>query len=96
MRLPAGICDVPAVAGALFGKDLNAFVDGAALRPTSEILDAFDLHFRLHWAARQAVQVEHTEPPVGLDLGVLQERRHAENWLVRFEDAEWDDVDTPT
>lgn len=96
MRLPAGICDVPAVAGALFGKDLDAFVDSAVLRPTSEILDAFDLHFRLHWAARQAVHVEHTEPPAGMDLGVLQERRHAENWLVRFEDAEWDAVDTPT
>jgi hypothetical protein len=32
----------------------------------------------------------------GLDPGVIQERHHALNWLVRFEDAEWDDVDTPT
>lgn len=29
-------------------------------------------------------------------VGVVAERHHALNWLVRFMDADWDDVDTPT
>jgi hypothetical protein len=37
-----------------------------------------------------------TPVPANLNDGVLQERHHALNWLVRFEDREWDDVDTPT
>jgi hypothetical protein len=39
---------------------------------------------------------EKTPVPANLNDGVLQERHHALNWLVRFEDREWDDVDTPT
>ncbi len=64
-------------------------------RPAAEILDALDLHFRLHWAARQA-SVEQKSPPTDLEPGVVVERRHALNWLVCFQDADWDGVDTPT
>ena len=59
------------------------------------ILDALDLHYRLHWYVRQ-MKLDGQEPPPGLEGGVIQERHHALNWLVRFEDRDWDDVDTPT
>lgn len=65
------------------------------LRSTSEILDALDLHLRLNWALRQARQTQKAMP-AKLEPGVVQERHFALNWLVRFEDADWDDVDTPT
>jgi hypothetical protein len=65
------------------------------LRPTAAVLDALDLHLRLHWAARQA-RLDGNGGMKGLDPGVVQERHHALNWLVRFEEADWDDVDTPT
>ena len=58
-------------------------------------LDALDLHYRAHWAVRQA-QMEQADPPGGLIPGVVLERHYALNWLVRFEDAPWDEVDTPT
>ena len=77
------------------GHRTNELVAGAALRSTSEILDALDLHFRLHWAARQA-GLDKEDPPAELDSGVISERHYALNWLVCFEDADWDDVDTPT
>ncbi|RZO65668.1 MAG: DUF4272 domain-containing protein [Sandaracinaceae bacterium] len=87
---PTSICDVPATVKA---ADTT---DAAELRPTSEILDALDMHYRLHWATRQAVQVERVQPPAGLEPGVIAERHHALNWLVGFQGAAWDDVDTPT
>jgi len=31
-----------------------------------------------------------------VDLAVLMERHRALNWLVRFQHAGWDEVDTPT
>ena len=41
-------------------------------------------------------RLDETDPPAGLEPGVVKERHHTLNWLVRFEDADWDDVDTPT
>jgi hypothetical protein len=88
-------CDVPVLARRMIRADSERFAADAALRPTSEILDALDLHYRLHWAVRQARQ-DRKPMPGGIDAGVVYERHYALNWLIRFGDAEWDDVDTPT
>src|SRR2546429_9970567 len=66
----------------------------ARMRPDSEILDALDQHYRLHWIVCQA-QVQQQPAPAGLNADVLMERHHALNWLVLFEGNDWDDVDTP-
>jgi hypothetical protein len=95
LALPTRICDVPAVARLMFEADASNFVARAALRPVRDLLDALDQHFRLHWVTRQA-GLDRRAPLAGLEPGVVAERHHALNWLVRFEDAEWDDVDTPT
>ena len=70
-------------------------ITDARLRPISEILDALDSNYQMLWAARQA-GVAGKEIPAGLDGGVLVERQHALNWLIRWGGAAWDDVDTPT
>jgi hypothetical protein len=63
-----------------------------------------------HWAVNDAF-IHRRDIPLDLDwtggapmlrvrgcptTGVVAERHHAFNWLVRFADADWDDVDTPT
>ena len=65
------------------------------LRPAAEILDALDLHYRLHWHIRQS-RLKNGVAPAGLDADVVMERHRALNWLVRFQHAPWDQVDTPT
>jgi len=95
LPLPKALCDVPWVARTVLDRDPEAFVSGASLQPTPALLDALDLHYRLHWACRQA-RLDGEAPPAGLDPGVIAERHHALNWLVRFEDVDWDEVDTPT
>jgi len=92
---PSRICDVSAVARTMLDTSEKDLLARAALRPTAEILDALDLHFRLHWVTRQA-RLDGKDSVNGLDPGVVLERHHALNWLIRFEDADWDDVDTPT
>jgi hypothetical protein len=88
-------CDVPSLARRMIRADSERFAENAALRPVNEILDALDLHYRLHWAVRQARQ-DRKPIPGGIDGGVVYERHYALNWLIRFGDAEWDEVDTPT
>jgi hypothetical protein len=108
---PAKMCDVPRLVGVLQGYEADAeFVTEAKLRPTVEILDAVQLTMLIHWAIRDAWI--HKRPiPENLDwvsgakmapvsacpaAGVVEERHRALNWLIRFNDADWDDVDTPT
>lgn len=68
---------------------------GPALRPAGEILDALDLHYRLHWTIRQA-RLKNKGEVAGVDADVVMERHRSLNWLVRFQHAGWDSVDTPT
>ena len=100
MPFPDEICDVPKVAEFQIAQPNRLQVSEARLRQGSsracqEILDALDMNFRLLWAARNA-KVHHQPPPAAIDGGVLSERQHALNWLIQFENADWDDVDIPS
>ncbi|WP_080898339.1 DUF4272 domain-containing protein [Variovorax paradoxus] len=96
LPFPSAICDVPLTTRLLLdAHDEQGLMRAMRMRPDSEILDALDLHYRLHWMTRQA-QLKEQAVPAGLDAGVILERHRALNWLVRFEGKEWDDVDTPT
>ena len=94
LPFPDKICDVPLVAQTAI-ESMSCAPAKASLRPVAEILDCLDLHFRLHWACREAA-FDGGEVPKGLDVGVINERHYALNWLTRFEGADWDKVDTPT
>lgn len=95
LPFPDAICDVSSISGKVIERGTEGLRKQLTARTPGEILDALDLHYRLHWASRQAI-LKKTPVPADLNDGVLQERHHALNWLVRFEDREWDDVDTPT
>jgi hypothetical protein len=92
---PTGICDVPQVVRTVLNAVSEELPGKVELRSASDILDALDLHYRLHWITREA-DLGRREPPAGIVPGVVTERHYALNWLVRFEGADWDDVDTPT
>lgn len=93
LAYPSRACDVPALAKAFLAPDDPE--RAPRLRPASDILDALDTTYRCHWAARQA-HLDEEKAPGGLEPGVVAERHHALNWLVRHEDADWDDVSCPT
>lgn len=92
LGLPSSLCDVPLLAETVHDTtDLT--VNG--MRSTKEVLDEADLIYRCHWAVRQA-GLERVVPSGGLDPGVTMERHHALNWLIGYDDADWDDVATDT
>lgn len=92
---PTQICDVAQIAQVMLAQSELELLQKVSLRPDAEILDALDLHFRLHWAVRQARQDQQLH--LGeIQSGVVYERHYALNWLTGFEQAEWDQVDTPT
>ncbi len=95
LPFPDACCDVPTLAKRHVGIDETEFLENATLRPTDEILEVLDLHYRLSWVVHQTSAEGGTET-AGLEAGVVQERHFALNWLTRFEDALWDDVTTPS
>lgn len=95
LPFPDKICDVPEAARRMIAMPAREMIETATLRPTNEILDALDVNYRLLWAARDAT-TRQTEPPAGIEGGVISERQHALNWLTYFENADWDDVDIPS
>lgn len=94
LRFPDAICDVPAAARTVIEYRPQT-TNALKLRPASDILDALDLTYRLHWIIRQA-RIDGGPMPPGMDAGVIMERHYALNWLIRHENCEWDEVDTPT
>jgi hypothetical protein len=111
LEWPRSMCDVPRLAKLLKPRENDRqFIAQAKLRSGAEILDAADLIMRINWAIRQS-WINHEPIPEDLDgsgsakrlpvrecaaVGVVEERHHALNWLIGFDRAPWDTVDTPT
>jgi hypothetical protein len=87
-------CDVPAELRIINTRGGVAFVQQARLRSVSELLDMADLYYRINWAAVDA-RVK-GKPLNTVHPGIAFERHRAINWLIRYMDAEWDDVTTDT
>jgi hypothetical protein len=110
---PQGMCDVPKIVEILKDSEADPeFIAKARLRSKAEILDAQDLTMRIQWAIRDAHLNHDGLIPPGLDwnstaerehvtespsVGVVEQRHHTLNWLVKFlNPVDWDNVDTPT
>lgn len=92
---PDQIADVPTLARTVFELGEEGLMAKAAVREGAAVLDTLDLHLRMHWAAREANR-KGEQTPAGLHAGVLMERHKALNWITCWQDADWDQVDTPT
>jgi hypothetical protein len=72
------------------GEDPDDFINSLTLKPISQIMDASDLIYRLHWATNQP------DCPSDIDGGVVREWHHAINWLTNYDGESWDWVATDT
>lgn len=93
---PEQICDVGGIVHIMNEfHSIDEICDGCVMRSKKEILDTADLIYRMDWAAVDA-RIHGLTGPKGLEHGVVQARHKTLNWLIGFENQEWDDVDTPT
>jgi len=74
---------------------VDAFIASAQRRSEDVLLDmAADL-LDAHWSARDAL-IHGKAMPAHLDIGIIQERHHAINWVIGYEGLPWDEVPTDT
>lgn len=72
--------------------DPTDFIGSARLRPFDEIFQQADLHYRIHWAARNA-RLSGTE--CSIREGFIGERRKPLDWVIGVE-SDWDEVPLDT
>lgn len=95
LSYPAEMCDVSEDSKIFYELRNEGFRSKAKLRSKKEILDQADLVVRLHWACVQS-QLKNQPPPAGLNTSVIYERHYSLNWLIRYMNQEWDNVQTDT
>ena len=108
---PEAMIDVEALHDLIFASLPDpAAVEAASLRSATEILDAVELTVRQHNGLRGChtsgdfvpMNFNWNDPgemvlaSPSLAAPVLAQRHRALNWLIRFGEADWDRVDTPT
>ncbi len=92
---PTAHCNIEQIRQVMLkNQDSKVFIESAALRSESQILDETDQVYRIHWAIRDA-QLKGNPIPGNLIPGVVMERHHSLNWLAGYE-ATWDNVTTDT
>jgi hypothetical protein len=72
--------------------DPRRFISGARLRSFDEIYQQADLHYRLHWATRNA---RLTGSACRAEEGLIGERRKALDWTIGVAE-DWDEVPMDT
>jgi hypothetical protein len=113
LPIPQQLCDVQLIRRVLpqLLGSVGEFISTARLRSDSEIHDANEEIYQIHWRVRDAqlrnqptppgklprMPVEDCEPPArSYNAGVVQERHHALNWLIGYCEQDWDDIKTDT
>ncbi len=93
LPFPTDQCDANKIVELLLDPEVKQKVAKAKLRPTSEILDAVDLTYRLAWIGQNARMNNQPEP---ISPDVVLERHYAFCWLIRHFNRDWDDVSPDT
>ena len=73
-------------------SDPSDFIAGATLRSFDDIYAQADLHYRMHWAARNS---RLTGAKCRVKEGFIAERRKPLDWVIGVE-ADWDEVSMDT
>ena len=92
---PTGICDVPRAVRCMQERSPAQFIAQSNLRPISEILEQADRIYRYDWAVVNA-RMGGAPAPAQLEPGVVWERHYALNWLIGYQNQNWDDITTDT
>ena len=72
--------------------DPTPFIESATLRSFDDIYSQADLHYRMHWATRNA-RLTGSECPI--QEGLISERRKALDWVIGVAE-DWDEISMDT
>ncbi len=95
LKYPNEICDVQDIVKKIFQPSREEFESSAKLRSKQEILDELDKTYRMNWACVDA-RIKGQEVSGNIDPSIVYERHYSLNWLTKYQNQDWDDVQTNT
>jgi len=95
LKFPNEICDVQTVVGLMFKPSREEFENTVQLRSIPEILDALDMVYRMNWSCVDA-RIKGQQVAGNINPSIIYERHYALNWLVNYQNQDWDNVQTNT
>ena len=95
LKYPSEICDVQTIVGKILKPSRNDFASSSHLRSESEILDELDKTYRMNWACVDA-RIKDQAVSGNLNPSVVYERHYSLNWLTKYQNQDWDEVETNT
>lgn len=96
LDFPAEICDVAQLVSIIQeAGSYEQLVEQSTLRSAHEILDQADLIYRMDWACVNA-RMKHQPAPANMNQGIVYARHYALNWLIGYQELDWDNMRTDT
>ena len=95
LKLPTEVCDVREVVSKVLKPNREEFAQQASLRTKEEILDELDKTFRMNWACVDA-RIKGEQVGGQVNSSIIYERHYALNWLTKYQNQAWDQVQTDT
>ena len=95
IKFPSEICNVQEVVAAILQPSRIEFIEKSKLRSTEEILNELDKTYRLNWACVDA-RIKGEQVGGAINPSIIYERHYALNWLTKYQNQEWDNVQTNT
>ena len=95
LTYPSDICNVKEVVSSIIQPSKSEFIEKADLRSTDEILNELDKTYRMNWACVDA-RIKGEQVSGSINPSVIYERHYALNWLTKYQNQEWDNVQTNT
>jgi len=96
LDFPSEICDVASLVSIIQkAGSFEQLLDKATVRNTHQILDQADLIYRMNWACVNA-RVKQQPTPANMHPGIVYGRHYALNWLIGYQNLDWDNMRTDT
>ena len=83
------------VVSSIIQPSKSEFIEKADLRSIDEILNELDKTYRMNWACVDA-RIKGEQVSGSINPSVIYERHYALNWLTKYQNQEWDNVQTNT
>ena len=93
LAIPNRTCEVNRAVDCMRSHNTRSFINQAKPRPLTQLLDQADLTHRYYASVSDSGQVQRMRRP-RLQVNIVEQRRSALNWLIRYPCAEWDDIDS--
>lgn len=95
LKYPNEICDVSEIVEKIIKPSREEFENTVNYRTKEEIIDELDRIYRMNWACIDA-RIKGEQVSGEINPNVVYERHYALNWLTKYENQDWDNVETDT